>query len=242
MNSHAFLGIGSAQTGAVFGIVAIELIAAMPRGRYLASLPRPVWLLQTCRTPRLARRLQPSLAPKQAAAVRSSRGSRGQQPCRRTASSRFPVAIARERPLSGARHVDRLLAALAKRNMTVFARIDHAAGAASAGLSLRPTEVVIFGNPKGGTALMQDRSPAIGRHRSAAQGAGLGGRRRQSLAQLQRPGLDRATPRPRHSERRRGGGDGEGAGRDRGRSDDVSLSGAHGTYCRCTRRLLSGRA
>jgi uncharacterized protein (DUF302 family) len=56
--------------------------------------------------------------------------------------------------------MDRLLAALAKRNMAVFARIDHAAGAASAGLSLRPTEVVIFGNPKGGTALMQDRQSA----------------------------------------------------------------------------------
>jgi uncharacterized protein (DUF302 family) len=56
--------------------------------------------------------------------------------------------------------MDRLLAALARRNMAVFARIDHAAGAASAGLSLRPTEVVIFGNPKGGTALMQDRQSA----------------------------------------------------------------------------------
>src|ERR1700722_16515439 len=56
--------------------------------------------------------------------------------------------------------VERLLAALAKRNMTVFARIDHAAGAASAGLELRPTEVVMFGNPKGGTALMQDRQAA----------------------------------------------------------------------------------
>jgi uncharacterized protein (DUF302 family) len=56
--------------------------------------------------------------------------------------------------------MDRLLAALAKRDMTGFARIDHAAGAASAGLSLRPTDVVIFGNPKGGTALMQDRQTA----------------------------------------------------------------------------------
>jgi uncharacterized protein (DUF302 family) len=56
--------------------------------------------------------------------------------------------------------MERLLAALAKRNMTVFARIDHAAGAASASLALRPTEVVIFGNPKGGTALMQDRQSA----------------------------------------------------------------------------------
>jgi uncharacterized protein (DUF302 family) len=53
--------------------------------------------------------------------------------------------------------VERLIAALAKRNLTVFARVDHAAGAASVGLPLRPTEVVIFGNAKGGTALMQDQ-------------------------------------------------------------------------------------
>src|SRR3984885_12125690 len=52
--------------------------------------------------------------------------------------------------------VERLLAALKAHNMTVFARIDHAAAAAAAGLPLRPTEVVLFGNPKGGTALMQD--------------------------------------------------------------------------------------
>ena len=45
---------------------------------------------------------------------------------------------------------DKLLAALAKRKLTVFARIDHAAGAASVGLALRPTAVVIFGNPQGG--------------------------------------------------------------------------------------------
>jgi uncharacterized protein (DUF302 family) len=67
-----------------------------------------------------------------------------------TLSSRYPARDTMER----------LLLALAKRNMTVFARIDHAAGAASAGLALRPTEVVIFGNPKGGTALMQDRQSA----------------------------------------------------------------------------------
>jgi uncharacterized protein (DUF302 family) len=56
--------------------------------------------------------------------------------------------------------LDRLLAALAARKLTVFARVDHAAGAASVGLPLRPTEVVIFGNPKGGTAPMQDRQSA----------------------------------------------------------------------------------
>jgi uncharacterized protein (DUF302 family) len=39
--------------------------------------------------------------------------------------------------------------------MVVFARIDHAAGAAQAGLALGPTEVLIFGNAKAGTPLMQ---------------------------------------------------------------------------------------
>ena len=39
--------------------------------------------------------------------------------------------------------------------MALFARIDHAAGAAQAGLALRPTEVLIFGNAKAGTPLMQ---------------------------------------------------------------------------------------
>ncbi|HYL33860.1 MAG TPA: DUF302 domain-containing protein, partial [Stellaceae bacterium] len=56
--------------------------------------------------------------------------------------------------------LDRLLAALAARKLTIFARVDHAAGAASVGLTLRPTEVVIFGNPQGGTALMQDQQTA----------------------------------------------------------------------------------
>ena len=56
--------------------------------------------------------------------------------------------------------LDRLTAALAARQLTVFARVDHAAGAVSVGLALRPTEVVIFGNAKGGTALMQDRQSA----------------------------------------------------------------------------------
>jgi len=56
--------------------------------------------------------------------------------------------------------MDRLLSALTARNMTVFARIDHAANAAAAGMSLRPTEVVLFGNPKGGTVLMQEQQRA----------------------------------------------------------------------------------
>ena len=47
------------------------------------------------------------------------------------------------------------------KGMVVFARIDHAAEAAEAGLSLRPTEVLIFGNAKAGTPLMQ-ANQAIG--------------------------------------------------------------------------------
>ena len=49
---------------------------------------------------------------------------------------------------------DRLAAEIAAKGMTVFARIDHAAGAKEVGMALRPTEVLIFGNAKGGTPLM----------------------------------------------------------------------------------------
>ena len=50
---------------------------------------------------------------------------------------------------------DRLENILKNKGMTVFARIDHAAGAEKVGKTLRPTELVIFGNPKVGTPLMQ---------------------------------------------------------------------------------------
>ena len=51
--------------------------------------------------------------------------------------------------------MNRLGAAVKAKGMTVFARIDHAAAASAVGLSLRPTEVLIFGNAKAGTPLMQ---------------------------------------------------------------------------------------
>ncbi|WP_045834952.1 DUF302 domain-containing protein [Hyphomicrobium sp. 99] len=50
---------------------------------------------------------------------------------------------------------DRLAALVANHNATLVARIDHAAAAAKVGLDLRPTEVLIFGNPNVGTLLMQ---------------------------------------------------------------------------------------
>ncbi len=51
--------------------------------------------------------------------------------------------------------IDRIEADVKSKGMTVFARIDHAAGAKEAGMALRPTELLIFGNARGGTPLMQ---------------------------------------------------------------------------------------
>ncbi len=49
----------------------------------------------------------------------------------------------------------RLIASVTEKGLTVFARIDHGAGAAAAGLPLRATELLVFGNARGGTPLMQ---------------------------------------------------------------------------------------
>src|SRR6516162_2881947 len=51
--------------------------------------------------------------------------------------------------------INMLEAEIKARGMTVFAHIDHAAGAAGVGLSLRPTDVLLFGNARDGTPLMQ---------------------------------------------------------------------------------------
>ena len=51
--------------------------------------------------------------------------------------------------------MDRLETEIRASDLTIFARIDHAAGAADVGLKLRPTELIIFGNARGGTPLMQ---------------------------------------------------------------------------------------
>ena len=51
--------------------------------------------------------------------------------------------------------ITRLKEEIASRGLTLFAVIDHAKGAEEAGLVLRPTTVLIFGNAKGGTPLMQ---------------------------------------------------------------------------------------
>ncbi|MEZ5653540.1 MAG: DUF302 domain-containing protein [Burkholderiaceae bacterium] len=60
-----------------------------------------------------------------------------------------------ESPYSARQTMDRLEQAVTDRGLKVFARIDHAAGAASVGKTLRATELLIFGNPQGGTPFMQ---------------------------------------------------------------------------------------
>ena len=65
-------------------------------------------------------------------------------------------------PFTVAETGDRLEALLEERPLNLFARIDHAANAASANKDLPPTQVLIFGNPNAGTPLMQcNRTVAI---------------------------------------------------------------------------------
>jgi uncharacterized protein (DUF302 family) len=51
--------------------------------------------------------------------------------------------------------MQRLEAEVKAKGMTVFAHVDHAAGAAAVGMPLRPTDLLVFGAAKGGTPLMQ---------------------------------------------------------------------------------------
>ncbi len=63
--------------------------------------------------------------------------------------------VALKSPYDARETMNRLEDLAKQRGLTVFARIDHAAGAAKVGKTLRPTEVLIFGNPQGGTPLME---------------------------------------------------------------------------------------
>jgi uncharacterized protein (DUF302 family) len=56
--------------------------------------------------------------------------------------------------------IDRIEKAVTAKGMQVFVRIDHGGEASKVGLAMRPTELLIFGNPKGGTALMVARPTA----------------------------------------------------------------------------------
>lgn len=61
---------------------------------------------------------------------------------------------------SVAQTITRLITAVTSKGMTIFAVVDHGDGAEIAGLDLRPTQLVLFGSPKGGTPLMQDNQTA----------------------------------------------------------------------------------
>ena len=63
--------------------------------------------------------------------------------------------VVQESRFSVAETLDRLAKTLGERGVKVVARIDHAAGAKAAGMTMPPTELLIFGNPKLGTPLMQ---------------------------------------------------------------------------------------
>lgn len=57
--------------------------------------------------------------------------------------------------------IEALIAAIERRGLTVFARVDHAGGARAAGLELADEELIVFGNPQAGTPLMQS-DPRVG--------------------------------------------------------------------------------
>ncbi len=63
--------------------------------------------------------------------------------------------IAVKSPHSAKATMDKFEEIVKQRGLNVFARVDHAAGAAKIGKTLRPTEVLIFGNPQGGTPFME---------------------------------------------------------------------------------------
>ncbi len=63
--------------------------------------------------------------------------------------------VVKSSPHSVAQTLDRLEAVMKKKGITIFTRIDHAAGAMKVGVEMAPTQVLIFGSPKMGTPLMQ---------------------------------------------------------------------------------------
>ena len=71
-----------------------------------------------------------------------------------TKESVVPGLVTRAAPAGVGPTLDKLEALLRARGVTIFARIDHAAGATQVGLSMPPSQVLIFGNPRGGTPLM----------------------------------------------------------------------------------------
>src|ERR1700678_427584 len=69
------------------------------------------------------------------------------------------IVLASHHPVAGT--VDRLESFLKEKGVLVFARIDFSGDAGRAGFAMRPEQLLIFGNPKGGTPLMQ-AMPTVG--------------------------------------------------------------------------------
>lgn len=63
--------------------------------------------------------------------------------------------VTKKSPYSAKETMDRLESVVKTKGLTIFARIDHAKGAETIGKTLRPTEVILFGNPQGGTPFME---------------------------------------------------------------------------------------
>lgn len=72
-----------------------------------------------------------------------------------TAAHAAEGLVAVKSPHGAKATMDRLEAQVKKRGLNVFLRLDHAAGAAKIGKALRPTELLVFGNPQGGTPFME---------------------------------------------------------------------------------------
>src|ERR1700756_3711452 len=82
--------------------------------------------------------------------------------------------------------LDRLSEVLKTRGIGITARVDHAAAAEKVGQTLKPTQLLIFGNPKLGTPL--DAVESKDRRRTADEGARVGGRQRAGVVGLRQAG------------------------------------------------------
>jgi uncharacterized protein (DUF302 family) len=76
-------------------------------------------------------------------------------------SAQVADLVVAESKLSVKDSLDAMAKAVESKGAKVVARVDHAAGAKAVGMDLKPSEVIIFGNPKLGTPLMQSK-PEIG--------------------------------------------------------------------------------
>jgi uncharacterized protein (DUF302 family) len=77
-----------------------------------------------------------------------------------TAAAAGDGLITKASPYSAGETLDRLEAVLKKKGITIFARVSHTQGAAGVDIELRPTELLIFGNPKLGSHFFTSKQTA----------------------------------------------------------------------------------